>query len=416
MASSVASFCVLSKLLAWTHCEPPVVPCAYLVRHTKTPCSKKITRKNCAAASLLFANLLDILAEVSDVPGDTNLLSDVLDGLAKVVICGNHSRYSGQARDQWLRELGDKEVALHISSTLKEVCDVGTETYTEEDSEEDSGEDHSEEDHSEDDHSEEDHSVLSTQSSSILFIRHKAEVPESVVANKVTKLLKRPLGVRSILAGYIYIFSTNTPEMLKIGYSKYPPELQRLRAHKGCYPVVDQIMAKCIPHAYRVEQLVLAEFRNVRYKLAENCQKCVSSHGEWLKINRETLLVSVHKWIKFVKAHPYSPKGKLYKEVVLPLPDVSRDPRGDTNSTPTKGQRQSSQLGPSISRLNSLISTAKYSDSDEIEAATDEDESDSENSKSTSHKKFQDSIALVSAQFEQLKVAKSKVRKMPKDV
>lgn len=413
MASSVASFCSLSKLLAWTHCEPPVVPCAYLVRHTKTPCSKRITRKNCAAASLLFANLLDILDEVSGIPGDTNPLSDVLDGLAEVVICGNHSRYAGQARNQWFRELGDKKVALHISSTLKEVYGVGTALYSEDGCEEDgSEEDHSEEDHYEENGSEEeeeDYSVLSTQSSSILFVRRTREVHESVVAKKLINLLKRPLGVTDRLTGCIYVFLTNTPEMFKIGYSKHSP-LVRLRAHKACYPVVDEIMAEYMPFAHRVEQLVLAEFRNVRYKLAENCQKCKSSHGEWLKIDQETLLASVNKWIKFVKTNPYSPKGKLYKNGVLPLPASSLD------QTPTKGRRHPSQLGPSVSRLKSPISTTNGLDSDEVEAATDEDESDSENCESASHKKFQDSIASVSAQFQQLKVAKSKVRKMPKDV
>ena len=409
MASSIASFCSLSKLLAWTHCEPAVVPCAYLVRQTKTPCSKRITQKNCAAASLLFENLLDILDEISGVPGDTNLLSDVLDGLAKVVICGNHSRYDGQARTQWLREFGDKELALHILSTLKELYGVGTALYSDKNSEED----HPEEDGFDE---EEDYSVLSTQSSSILFVRRTPDIHEFEVAKKLTELLERPLGVNDRPAGHIYVFSTNTPKMFKIGYSKLPPKVYRLRVHKACYPVVDKIRSECIPYARRVEQLVLTEFSSVHCKLAEDCQKCSRSHEEWLEIDQETLMASIDKWIEFVNSDPYNPKGKLYKNVLLPPPASGRDRRGGTNSTPTKGRRKSSHLGPSVPHLKSPISTAKCLDSDEIEAATDEDDSDSENCESASHKKFQDSIASVSAQFKQLKVATSKVRKMPKDV
>lgn len=389
-------------MLAWTHCEPAVVPCAYLVRHTKTPCSKRITRKNCAAANLLFASLLDILDAVSGIPGDTNLLSDVLDGLAKVLICVNHSRYDAQAGNQWLREFVEKGVAVQFLSTLNELYGVGTALYSEEDS--------AEED------SEEDNSVLSIQSSSTVFTRCTPDVHESVVANKVTKLLERTLGVTDKQAGHIYVFSTNTPEMFKIGYSKNPPRGNRLRAHKACYPVVDEIMAKCIPYARRVEQLVLAEFRNVRCKLAKDCQKCKSSHGEWLKIDQETLLASVDKWIAFAETYPYQPNGRLYKNTMLPPPASSRNQGGGTHSTPTKGRRQSSQLGASASRLKSAISTAKSLDSDENEAATDQDESDSENCESASHKKFQDSIASVSAQFKQMKIARQRVRAMRQDV
>jgi hypothetical protein len=365
--------------------ELPIFPCAYLVRNTRSPCKTKISKKNGGSAKLQFADLFGVLNDYSGVP-DKIRLFDVLNGLPKTILCTRHAVDADQAAEQWFEELGSTAPRLSLLSKLRRFY------------EEDEGEDEGEEEEEAEDEGEV--SVLSTQSSSTQFISRQADVPEDKVAQKVTSMLERTLLPTENQPGHIYIFSSNTPGMLKIGYSKNAPEIQRLKAHKSCYQEIDLIMSKCVPYAYRVEQLVLAELSSVHCKLATKCTKCDKFHREWLQIDQETLLKIVNKWIEFVKTHPYSPQGKLRREAVLPLPALSRRRRRpSSNATPTKkGKGKSSQTPPPDPRLKAPEVTAMGLDSDGSA-------SDPEDCASASHKRYQDSIASVSAQFCRLDIA-----------
>jgi hypothetical protein len=158
-------------------------------------------------------------------------------------------------------------------------------------------------------------------------------------------------------------------------------------------------MSECIPYAYRVEQLVLAELSRVHCELATKCAKCDNAHREWLQIDQETLLKTVNKWIEFVNTDPYSPQGKLRRKAVLPLPALSRRRRPSSNATPTKkGKGKSSQTPPPDPRFKAPEVTAMGLDSDGSA-------SDPEDCASASHKRYQGSIASVSALFCRLDIA-----------
>lgn len=282
MNSSVASFCSLSDLLDWTLSDPPAAQCAYLVRGNKS-CSRPISRKKCNSVRSLFANLFDVLNELSGVFNDKTPLFEVFDEIVKIVICGNHAKYATEVRDQWLRELDFKKTRLCISSKLEEYYGVGK------------GDDSDEK---------EDESALSGQPSSTGFVRR---TPDIQVLEKVTKVLEQKLGDTDKKSGWNYIISSpNFPAMLKIGFTIYPPEIQRFQTHKRCYQEFDVITTDLIPYARRVEQLVLAEFSRVHCERTEKCQKCDSTHREWLEIDKETLLESLNKWIRFAETYPYN--------------------------------------------------------------------------------------------------------------
>ena len=381
MASSKATFCSFSALLDRTHCEHLRVPCSYLVKQATSPCSQKITQKNCQSASPFFPILLNILSGLST---EDYTLSEVVDELANLFLCHNHLPHVEQAGVQWLGELGDNSTADHLLQKLQELYDAGTGDGSEG---EVSGQEESEEGESEEEESEEGDEFeedgdnqslvvgfpdLSLQSP-LNFTSCFKSTSQVQVAKKVALLAKKPLGKNSNNTGYIYLFSTTFPGMVKIGYSRLPPQVQRLQNHKGCYRVIDRIWEKSTPYPFRVEQFVLAELSSVHYKLTEKCHKCKTHHQEWLEIDLETLKRTVKKWIAFVETGPYSPQGRLTKKAVLP-PPFNRDggyggSGSALQSTPTKGPRHASPL----SKIPDV--TIRCVDPDEDESGEESDES-----------------------------------------
>ncbi|KAJ5118323.1 Major facilitator superfamily domain general substrate transporter [Penicillium atrosanguineum] len=401
MESSKATFCSLSALLERTHCEHPKVPCSYLVQRATAPCSQKISQKNCKSASPFFPILLKIL---SQVPNEDYKFSKVVNELAKLFLCRSHLLHVKQARRQWLGELNDNKTKRHLLQRLRELYDTeagdGSEGAV---SEQDESE---EDDEFEEDHDNEDLaneiSVCSFESSFIFESYHKNTTQEQVT-RKVTALAKRPLGKISKYTGYIYLFSTIYPGMVKIGYSKLHPKVQRLSSHRGCYQVIDMIWEKSTSNAFRVEQFVLAELSSVHGKLKEKCQKCKTHHREWLQIERETLERTILKWIAFVDTQPYTRQGMLKKNAVLPPPFSSDGGSGSAaQSTPTKGPRHSSPL----SKIPDV--TTKYVDSDEEEYDEESDEDSEQESDEESDKSGDDTaVHSLTERFRQVLVSKA---------
>lgn len=425
MASSKVTFCSLLALVGWAHREPPKVPCLYLVNKGLSPCSRQINQTNCQSASPFFPILLDLL---SGLPEEDYTLSEVVDELARLFLCRNHLPHVEQAVVQWLGELGRKRMANHVLRKLQEFYDAGTgdesegevlgheeseqeeseqEEFEQEESEEEESEEEisdeeiSEEEDEEDDEFEEDcdnqsleegFSGLSLQSS-IFTSCSKNTLSQVQVAKKVALLAKQRLGKNSRNTGYIYLFSSTFPGMVKIGYSRIHPEEQRLPNHKACYGEIQKILEVKTLYPYRVEQFVLTELSAVHCKLREECHKCKTHHQEWLEIDRERLERTVRKWIAFVDTLPYNRQWFLRKKAVLP-PPFNRDGSyggsgGASQSTPTKRARHASPL-------------SKITDVSIRCVVSDEDESDEESDESGDDR----AVYSLTEQFRQIRVSK----------
>lgn len=155
-------------------------------------------------------------------------------------------------------------------------------------------------------------------------------------------------------------------------------ELERLVKHNDCYGEVDLISKAYTEYAYRVEQLLLAEFSNKHYQLEVGCQNCKHSHRELLAVDKETLLKSLKKWVEFIALPAYDMSGLLLAEAQSKIPPPGSKellrcarPKRSPNSA-KKGDSQDSQPTPAP-RLDfgAATSIKKYSEVEEVEVDLD---------------------------------------------
>lgn len=390
MPSTNASFCSLSDLVERTHCKHPFIPCSFLVLRGKSPCTQPINKKNIETARLHLTDLLDIL---SGVHRGNFTLAGVADELAKLFLCVKHKDYFEQAGNQWSNELGDKMVASYILCELDKIkrVAIASRSIRKEDADV------------------EGHASRLSQRSLTEFVPFSPMKKEADVPHNITALLEKNLGIKDKPAGWIYVFSSTFPGMLKIGYSASDPEESRIRDHKLCYKDISVIKLYLTPNPRRIEQLVLKELTMIHCKLAEGCTRCNTCHGEWLRTDAKSLLETVEKWIGFMNAKPspYNRDGTLKKDAVLPDPAFKRERRrSSTNSTPTRRRSsQSTQISQSVPHSKGPILTSKCLDDDESD-------SDPEYSELTSHERYQNSIQMAALAK---KLEKAKITTIPED-
>jgi hypothetical protein len=181
------------------------------------------------------------------------------------------------------------------------------------------------------------------------------DMKEEDVALKVTKILNKPLGVKSQVTGCVYIISPQDTDefkgMLKVGFSNKHPKHSRFKAHKHCFGSFNVIQVRSVTCAYRVEQLLFAEFSPVRYGMKCQRQNCPDTHQEWLKIDEETILESLNKWCRFFdESVPYRLDGQLdtlpEEGPALPTPVLrphlrpARSTRSSPQTTPSKKDKK----------------------------------------------------------------------------
>lgn len=340
-------------------------------------------------ARLDFASHLKILAAPSGGCTKASPQFKTLQDLAKIYICTMHQEHASKAEEQWLDELNAEGTSRSFQF---EECHrfESRDTRTEE-SEKDRdgieetvhGSDMAEREPDKEEiafEEEEGVSVLSSQSTvSVGTIRRSFTMQEDEVAKDVTWLLKQPLEGKDWKSGWIYVICPpNLPGKIKVGYTLEHPTLGRFHDHSDCYGEFEKIAMEYTPFAYRVEQLLLAEFSNKHYKLEVDCQKCKRCHEELLDIDKETLLSSLKKWIAFVKFPCYSRSGLFRTEAEsrLPLPAssdylVCKRPRRRVIRGPTQTKKEGSQ-DSQITPLPTLdfespTSAAKYPRVDEVE-------------------------------------------------
>jgi hypothetical protein len=332
MKPYVPTFSSLVELVDWAHCDPPFTKCTYLVKGER-PCEYRPRQnKEPNDARSVFASHLEILTGPSDMFIKTYIHVKIFEDLAAIHLCSRHEKHNSQAAEQWLHEFNAKRTS--IIARLEDYNNLESDgLYTEDEIEEeyvgteesvsefDSGEQESDEepDASEE---EEDASILSTRSSpSPGVIRHTLTIQDDEVAKDVTWVLEQTVEGKSKFPGWIYIISPlDLPGLLKVGHTKVFPYLNRFGHHKKCHGEFQVIVTKLMPYAYRVEQLLLAEFQNNHYTLKERCRNCGHSHKELLNVDKESLQRSLEKWIDFVESRPYNKSGNLTPEAKERIP------------------------------------------------------------------------------------------------
>ncbi|KAJ5174682.1 uncharacterized protein N7482_000559 [Penicillium canariense] len=349
MESLVTTFFSLAELVDWDHGAPASIECAYR-KDDQSRCKGRIARDNLILAGLQFASHFEIFTGASGGCAPESPQFKILQNLASIYICHFHKKHESQAIEQWRKELDVR----------------GNSTGIKPDEEENPFE-------------EEGVSVLSNQSLPIKTLRRAMTMEDEAVAKNVTWLLKQPLdGPRSQKSGYIYVISPpGLSGMFKIGYTLEHPKLGRLDKHNDCYGVTKPIATEYTQYAYRVEQLLLAEFSNNHHQLEVRCQKCDYSHRELLRIDQKTLIRSLKKWVAFIKLPAYDTSGLLLTEAQsgLPRPALKqflgcerpkRGSPGGPNST-KKGESQEFYTAP-LRPLDfeAPTSTKKYSEVKEV--------------------------------------------------
>jgi len=334
-----------------------------------------------------FASNLEMLTGASGGYTEASPQFKTLQNVAKIYICDLHWKiHNYQATKQWLEELnvlGNLKIPK-----LEDDASASSDTQPKES-------EHKElvyEYHGaarkpvEEERpfvEEEGGSLLSDQSAlppEFRAIRRAATMDEDAVANHVTWLVKKPLeGPLGLILGYVYVISPpSLPGIFKIGFTVQHPKLKRHVKHNGCYGEVDLISKAYTEYAYRVEQLLLAEFSNKHYQLEVRCQKCKHSHRELLAVDKETLLKCLKKWVEFIALPANDMSGLLLAEAQSRIPPprskeffrCGRPKRSPISAKKGDSQDPQTALAPSLD-FGAATSIKKYSEVEEGEVDLD---------------------------------------------
>jgi predicted GIY-YIG superfamily endonuclease len=319
MCSSVQTpanaFIYLSGLLEIAYAPTPVFGCAQLKRNTER-CRNKVTQDNLELLKASFDDLFEILNDRCHTFHDQDGVFDtVLTQLIASCLCrSRHQSNAKDARAQWLKELYNDRERYELRCKLQARLSGRLEE-----------------------------SISSTPSRSPSTEFELCSASRDV-AYRVTKKVLQPLTETDQKPGFIYLIShPRAKDMFKVGYTKNNEK--RLNDHQRCYKDCKLVKSELSSYVHRVEQLILAEFGEQQHRLKEKCPLCGANHKEWLKVDKETLLTSLKKWVDFANGHirPYDKNGNFRsKKVAMPFP--ARDPARDykpSTSTPTKQPRRS---------------------------------------------------------------------------
>ncbi|KAJ5776966.1 hypothetical protein N7520_000212 [Penicillium odoratum] len=171
------------------------------------------------------------------------------------------------------------------------------------------------------------------------FNPFKSDFPLLDTIKRVDKVLAKD--INGIDKDYLYVLrSPWAVGKLKIGVSAEHPRTDRFKEHLKCYPDSKMLNQYGIPkRAYRVEQILLAQFQGNRFKLKDQCWVCGERHEEWLNIDEETLFDWIDEWVDFFIRGPvfpvYDKKGR-FNAKALECSPLRDSPEGPTKITPIK--------------------------------------------------------------------------------
>jgi len=128
------------------------------------------------------------------------------------------------------------------------------------------------------------------------------------ISEMLRDVLTRPLTKRELNAGciYMYWFPGNFG-YLKIGKTNGYAGNRLEQWHRQCKHIVESVDTKlgAVAHVFRVEALVHAELKDVRYREV-NCRGCGKSHIEWFRETIQHARRVFDKWAGWMKTEPYA--------------------------------------------------------------------------------------------------------------
>lgn len=151
-----------------------------------------------------------------------------------------------------------------------------------------------------------------------IFIR---DTTKSTINEKMRKRILAPLGIKGLIAGWVYILESirHTPGHIKIGYTGIDNGIEdrRYNLMRACnlplleVPDAQQMISK---HCYIVEQLAMTELHYCRKKYLCICRDRKTgnyiTHGEWFEIDKKKGLEVVQRWRTWV-ANAFDNEGQL---------------------------------------------------------------------------------------------------------
>ncbi|CEJ62480.1 hypothetical protein PMG11_10977 [Penicillium brasilianum] len=374
MTTSGPTFCTLAEVVDWAHSTSQSLQCAYLV-NDKRLCTAKFGQKEAQNVQLLFESNLSILTARSGRYTQASSQFPVLQIIAARLVCERHGSHVSRVALQWLDEFNVIR-SLIIRTLEKYYGYENDDTRTEEESEEKDKKDEPFSNESDGEYFEAQEQICTSEyanegistppsqsPSHIGALRRTFTFDEDRVAKDVTWHVKQPIREKAIASGYVYIISpSNLPGKFKIGHTKDYPELNRLKQHR-CYGDYNVIKTEYTPYAFRVEQLLLAEFSNKHFTLEDACSKHGVRHKELLEIDEDSLIESLEKWVKFAKSPSYDKKsGELLDKAKTRLPPPASEgylkcgkqrrrlvaSPGSKKSTPKKEADQDGGITPQL--------------------------------------------------------------------
>lgn len=125
----------------------------------------------------------------------------------------------------------------------------------------------------------------------------------------IQKELSEALDPESKEKGYVYALQvTGNEDYVKIGYTGRSVEIRAQEWATDCNRIANVVYPKTaspvqVPHAKRVEQLVLAELRHRSENVV--CDACVEEHVEWVRAPVSEVVAVIEKWTAWIRERPY---------------------------------------------------------------------------------------------------------------
>lgn len=291
----------LHDVLKNAYSDFPTILCAFL-KSDGNPCNNNVENEDLERTDYWVEKISQYLSKVND---RNSPVPAFLYQLCNYCLCRRHMKHGGHTKFQWLDELRTKRLNEQFVKLLeknKRWPPPGR------------------------------------------VLEFKAIQPGKNVQTWLDTLKRIDAVLERKLTGadknYLYVLSS--PEAVgkfKIGVCKDHPSDKRTEQHLKCYPGSKMIFRMEIPkYAYRVEQLMLAEFKPYHFQLEKACW--VSNHGrhrEWLNIEEKALIERLREWQEFFVVRPhnlkiYNEQGK-FNSAAGPY-----RPGGSTDVTPTKNE------------------------------------------------------------------------------
>ncbi|KAH0548360.1 hypothetical protein GP486_007968, partial [Trichoglossum hirsutum] len=279
-------------------------------------CASRISQKRLNNASELLNSLTGL-----KLPRDAEDYRSGLDELAKLIVCGQHRKWTREMVDGWKStievytdcpELGpsaSQPPTSQVPSSTTTTTPKSTKTTRR--GRPDTAAPQPKQ-----------RSSYTSSNVDTAFIKMDSQNPdiggftEYCPKKKDTKVsvrnyLTKSLSQQDLKDGFIYIYwYPGNFGLLKIGVTKRTVQVRLDEWRRKCgrepkliYPETPEEAIRT-PHIHRVENLVKAELRRLRKK-GPVCRKCGIRHEEWFEAEPERAVAVVRRWSEWMEQSPY---------------------------------------------------------------------------------------------------------------